>query len=79
MDRAMNQPVNGGLQHQPLIARFSAFHPFGGRFSSLRALIVSPHERSNPFADPRGVLCVCIYVVQVTKGELTRYLKEISS
>jgi hypothetical protein len=36
----MDQPVNGGAQHQPLIARFSAFHPFGGRLSSFSALIV---------------------------------------
>ena len=32
---------NGSLQHQPLIARFSAFHPFGGRLSSFSALIVN--------------------------------------
>ncbi len=33
----------------------------------------------DPFAGPRGTRCVCIYVVQVTKGELTMCLKEVTT
>ena len=40
MDQVINQLVNGSLQHQPLIACFSTFHPFGGQLSSFRVLIV---------------------------------------
>jgi hypothetical protein len=50
----MDQPVNGGAQHQPLIARFSAFHPFGGRLSSFSALIVSTADRPSCDALPGG-------------------------
>ena len=40
-----NRPLNGGLQHHPLITHFSAFHPFGGQLSSFSAPIVFGHRR----------------------------------